>query len=465
MNTLHQSGDVIRNRYRIVKCLGEGGMGTTYAAEDLLSSKRVAIKVLSLRRMTDWKVLELFERESRILENLHHPAIPAYLEHFQVDAPEDLFFYLVQELAEGETLSALVERGWRGSEAEVKEIASQVLEILKYLQRLTPPVIHRDIKPQNIIRRPDGHIVLVDFGAVGAAYRNTVTAGTFVGTFGYMAPEQFRGQAFLATDLYGLGTTLLYLLTHQSPADLPQSRMKIEFRDRIQVSPAFANWLEKVLEPVAEDRFSSAAEALDALQNGYQNRYQDQFQDRGAIASTPTPSSQLAPPKGSRIVVQESRDRLLIDIPAAGFLNPTTLFLGGFALFWNGFLVIWTGGAMMAAAAGAWFFPLFSIPFWCVGLSVLWTAVFAAVGSSSLELDRRSFQLSWQCLGFKGQKQGQTADLNKAEVEVQVSSKGNRTTYVTLWEGVKKHRLPSQLSPVEQEWLVHKVSTFLHRLG
>jgi ankyrin repeat protein len=132
---------------------------------------------------------------------------------------------------------------------------------------LTPPVFHRDIKPQNLIGGKDGKVYLVDFGAVQNTYRSTFSYGsTVVGTFGYMAPEQFQGQALPATDLYGLGATLLFLLTHRSPADLPTDRLKISFRKRVHISEQFADWLEKMLEPDAEDRFVSAASALAALQ-------------------------------------------------------------------------------------------------------------------------------------------------------------------------------------------------------
>jgi ankyrin repeat protein len=267
MEALHQPGDIIAQRYRITGTLGQGGVGITYAAQDLKSGQQVALKALSVRQMGEWKVLELFEREARILEQLNHPAIPRYLDYFEVDTPEDRAFYIAQELAEGKSLVDLVEIGWRTNEDGVRRIATQILEILVYLHSLKPPVVHRDIKPQNLIWGKDGKIFLVDFGAVQDTYRTTLAKGsTIVGTYGYMAPEQFRGQAVPATDLYGLGATVLFLLTHRSPSDLPQERLKISFRSRIQVSEGFADWLEKMLEPDVEDRFPSAKEALAALQ-------------------------------------------------------------------------------------------------------------------------------------------------------------------------------------------------------
>jgi len=267
----------VSDRYHIEKILGQGGVGITYAAFDQQTGERVALKVLSLRAMQDWKQIELFEREAQILQQLNHPAIPRYIDSFEVDTPSDHAFYIVQQLAEGESLAELVQQGWRSSETEVRAIAAQVLEILIYLHRFDPPVIHRDIKPQNLIRSPDGRVRLVDFGAVQNTYYNTFMRGsTVVGPFGYMAPEQFRGQAVPATDLYGLAATLLFLLTWRSPSELPQHRLKLSFRSRVQVSDFFADWLEKMLEPDAEDRFASAQEALQTLKG------------RRAIGSVPT---------------------------------------------------------------------------------------------------------------------------------------------------------------------------------
>ena len=266
MELLHQQGDIIAERYRITDILGEGGIGTTYLAKDLKSGSTVALKALSLRGMADWKMMELFEREARVLSKLEHPGIPKYLDYLQVDTQSDRGFYIAQQLAPGKSLFALVQSGWRGTETEIRRIAIQILEILVYLHSLAPPVIHRDIKPQNIIREENGQVFLVDFGAVQDTYHSTFAkSSTVVGTFGYMAPEQFRGQAVPTTDLYSLGATVLFLLTHRSPADLPQERLKIEFRDRVQISEEFADWLEKMLEPDVEDRFASAKEALEAL--------------------------------------------------------------------------------------------------------------------------------------------------------------------------------------------------------
>ena len=194
MHDTQPIGTLVQARYKILDVLGRGGSGITYRAEDSSTGRQVALKELSLKGLNDWKKLELFEREARVLEDLNHPAIPNYVDYFQIDTADNRRFYIAQEIAEGQSLAELVAAGDRFSEAEVERIAAEVLEVLQYLHGLNPPIIHRDIKPQNLIRGTDGRIYLVDFGAVQMAYREATAFGsTVVGTYGYMAPEQFRG--------------------------------------------------------------------------------------------------------------------------------------------------------------------------------------------------------------------------------------------------------------------------------
>jgi serine/threonine protein kinase len=284
------TGSIIAERYQLAELLGSGGSGSTYRATRISDGAEVAIKILSLRHLNDWKQLELFEREAKVLSQLNHPQIPQYLEYFHVDTPSNRAFYIVQQLAPGKPLTGWVKDGWRGTEAEVRDIASQLLAILKYLHQQSPPLIHRDIKPHNIIRNDDGQVFLVDFGAVQDVYHNTLMKGsTVAGTYGYMAPEQFRGMAVPSSDLYGLGATLLYLLTHRSPADLPQERLKLSFRGHVNIANHFADWLEMILEPDTADRFASASAALEALRKEQRFRLQTGtkvgFPWRGAAAA------------------------------------------------------------------------------------------------------------------------------------------------------------------------------------
>ncbi|MGB3267340.1 MAG: serine/threonine-protein kinase, partial [Microcoleus sp.] len=276
------------------------------AAVDLNSNQKVALKALSLRLTTEWKKVELFEREAKTLSGLNHPGIPRYIDYFQVDTSQNRCFYIAQQLAPGKSLAQLIENGWKPNEAQVRHIACQLLEILVYLQSLLPATIHRDIKPQNIILQKNGRVFLVDFGAVQNTYHHTVTGGsTVVGTYGYMAPEQFRGKAVLSTDLYGLGTTLLFLLTQKFPSDLPRHKLKVKFRDRVSISPEFADWLEKIIEPASEDRFHSAKDALSAL--------------RGEQPSGINPEKMFKRSPQSRITLIDTKRWLFINIYPARF--------------------------------------------------------------------------------------------------------------------------------------------------
>ena len=325
---MQQAEQVLNDRYQIINILGQGGIATTYAAKDLETDATVAIKVMSLRRAQDWKAIELFEREAKILAQLNHPAIPQYLDYFQVDADRDREFYIVQSLAPGTPLSVLIERGWQPEVAEVEQIAAQVLEILDYLHRLAPPVIHRDIKPQNLIKSLDGKIYLVDFGAVQDTYHQTVTGGsTVVGTYGYMAPEQFRGQAFLSTDLYGLATTLLFLLTREDPSKLPHKQLKINFRSLLSLPRKFADWLDRMLEPTVEQRFTTAAEALAVLKG---------------LQKLPPPVANNRPrkPVDSPIRVIADETNLTITIPAVKFRTTNSQQLTLLAIFSNFIIII-----------------------------------------------------------------------------------------------------------------------------
>ncbi len=276
-------------RYDILGVLGEGGSGVTYRALDTTTQQLVALKALSLHQIDDWKAIELFEREAQVLSTLDREGIPKYIDYFTTDLDGDRYFYIVQELAPGKNLLEWMRGGWRGSEAEVKTIAIQILEILIYLHRHYPPIVHRDLKPSNILKTEDGQIFLVDFGAVQQTYHDTFLRGsTVVGTYGYMAPEQFRGQAVPATDLYGLGATILHLLTHRSPAEIPQDGLRLNFRDRLQVSSSFADWLERMLEPDVGNRFSSSTKALEVLKTPPKSKSKPTFSklDRTLIGIT-----------------------------------------------------------------------------------------------------------------------------------------------------------------------------------
>jgi serine/threonine protein kinase len=451
MQDIQPSGTLIQSRYRILDVLGRGGSGITYRAEDAFTGRKVALKELSLRGLSDWKKLELFEREARVLAELNHPAIPQYVDYFQVDTAGNRLFYIAQEIAEGTSLADLVTSGERFSEAEAKRIATEVLKVLQYLHGLNPPIIHRDIKPQNIIRGPNGRIYLVDFGAVQTVYREATAFGsTVVGTYGYMAPEQFRGQAYPATDLYGLGATLLHLLTHQNPGDLPQKRLRIDFRPYVTVSERFADWLDGLLEPLVEERFESATEAIAALTQSL------------PVRTAPRRDSalpQLAPkPSGTRVQLSRSRRRLSLQIPPVGFRGES-VGIAFFALFWNGFMFMWTSGAI--AGDAPFFFVLFSIPFWIIGGTIAWRLLEAIAGNCSLEVAGDRYTLTRDMFGWKRVKEGPATDLYEANLVTAYSQNHRPVKTIALAAGTETLKFGTALSNPEKAWIASELEAFI----
>ena len=451
MELSHQSGEIIAQRYRIIKTLGQGGVGITYKAEDLQTSQKVALKSLSFRRINDWKVLELFEREAHILSHLNHPAIPRYLDYFQIDTPQDRGFYIVQELAEGKSLSVLVENGWKPDEHEVRYLATQILEILIYLHQLIPPVIHRDIKPQNIIRAEDGQVFLVDFGAVQDTYHHTVTGGsTIVGTYGYMAPEQFRGQAVLSTDLYGLGTTLLFILTGKSPADLPQRQLKIKFRPYLHTSKHFADWLEKMLEPVIEERFPSAKAALSVLQG----------EEKLASYSTQKPLQ----PKHTPIKLTKTEELLVVDIPPVWFRSKPSQYFGLATVTLNSLTwPIWSD-IFLGYLNYTFPFGLFWILLGSWGLGSLIGYPLSVTSRTKLEIDLENFKIQKWCGGLLYKYQGRTEEIKQVKLSSMALPLYGKKIVLDLPNKWQSYSIGNFLTEPEKEWLLWEIRNFIEKI-
>lgn len=211
------TGTILQGRYRILRPLGRGGMGAVYEAEDSRLSRNVALKETLVE--TD-ELRRAFEREARLLANLRHPALPKVLDHFS----EGTGLFLVMEFIPGDDLSVMLERRRRPfAPDEILGFADQLLGALEYLHGLDPPVLHRDIKPQNLKLISQSHIVLLDFGlAKGTA--GQMTRGESESLLGYSpnySPlEQMQGIGTDArSDLYSLGASLYHLLTNVKPPD------------------------------------------------------------------------------------------------------------------------------------------------------------------------------------------------------------------------------------------------------
>ncbi|BAY43253.1 serine/threonine protein kinase [Scytonema sp. HK-05] len=273
-----QAEQLLQNRYQLQCLLGNNGIRQTWLALDLqaadVQKKQVVVKILAFGGAVQWDDLKLFEREAQILQQLNHPRIPKYVDYFCID-DQALWFGLVQEYIPGESLKELLVLGKRFTQKQARKIAVEVLNILTVLHELNPVVLHRDIKPSNLIWGEDDQIYLVDFGAVQDKAAKEGASFTVVGTYGYAPMEQFGGRAVAASDLYALGASLIHLLTGTSPSDLPQRDLRIQFTDRVNLSPSFVSWLEKMTEPAPEQRFATAQEALIALKSGLTTKKQE----------------------------------------------------------------------------------------------------------------------------------------------------------------------------------------------
>lgn len=208
---------LLNGRYVLEEVLGAGRESRTYGGRDLETKARVVAKELSLGVVADWRRVERFRKEAQVLRELHHRDVPALVDELETGEGKHRAAWLVVERVEGQDLEAVMVEH-RFDEEEVWGVVRRVAEALAWLHERRPPVVHRDLKPKNLIRRPDGGVSIVDFGAVRDTVDDPDVGGTTVtGTFGYMAPEQLRGDAVPASDVYGLGATALRLLTRERP--------------------------------------------------------------------------------------------------------------------------------------------------------------------------------------------------------------------------------------------------------
>ena len=279
-------------RYTLVRALGEGGSGTTWHARDE-QGRSWAIKEMSLWRARDPKTRELMLREAHILRELNHPAIPTYLEHFELGTGRSRSLYIVQEFVDGVTLDEELKTR-RYHESEALDLADELLSVLGYLHRLSPPVIHRDVKPANIIRRGDGGLFLVDFGSVRDAMKDSRMGGsTVAGTFGFMAPEQFTGDATPATDLYGVGATLVAMLSRKAPHTLLAANGRLDWRPHVRIREGTEALLTALLHTEEPRRPRDASDAAGLVQSARFVALRDQGTPRLNRDDGPTPSVEL----------------------------------------------------------------------------------------------------------------------------------------------------------------------------
>jgi serine/threonine protein kinase len=285
------------SRYQIHQLLGSGGFGDTYLARDLAlpGHPNCVVKHLCPKDPNPAILAvahTLFEREATVLYQLgEKAAIPRLYAHF---CHEDKFF-LVEEFIPGHDLAEELQPGVPWSEADTQALLRDILTVLLPLHR--ERIIHRDLKPHNIRRRPDGSLVLIDFGAVKEIHQLAINEGgstsvsVVVGSPGYMPAEQLIGKPKLASDIFAVGMIGLQALTGQFPGDLPEDPETglLQWRESASVSDRFGLFLDRMIHPYYLQRYSSAIEAFAPLEGeilGMSDRPQQTFTQPSAFPAT-----------------------------------------------------------------------------------------------------------------------------------------------------------------------------------
>jgi formylglycine-generating enzyme required for sulfatase activity len=261
---------LLRERYRAIKTIGQGGFGKNYLAvdEDKPSKPTCVIKQFHPQHQETGnlgKAAELFNQEAVRLDELGvHPQIPKLLAYFT----EDNHQYLVQEFIEGQNLAEILKTEGVFNEAKIWDLLKNLLPVLEFIH--SHHIIHRDIKPDNIIQTSDRQLVLVDFGAAKYATGSAlIKTGTVIGTAEYIAPEQIRGKAVFASDLYSLGVTCIHLLTQVSPFQLfdvaEDTWVWRQFLVDNLVSNELGEILDKLIANATKRRYQSASEVMKIL--------------------------------------------------------------------------------------------------------------------------------------------------------------------------------------------------------
>lgn len=290
-------------RYLPMKLLGRGGFGAAFLARDRYTPAMRECVVKQFQPAGDLSpdqlqvAQNLFEREGEVLEQLgnKHPQIPDLLAFFELDVPgqgghaSNKFFYLVQEFINGQNMEEELAQKGKFSEREILELLRSILKVLAFVH--DNGSIHRDIKPSNIMRRRDGVLFLLDFGAVKQITAGTAggsgKASTGIYSMGFAPPEQMSGGVvYPATDLYALAVTCITLLTGKQPNELYDSYSNgWNWRAYTQVSDRLEAVLNRMLLPTPSQRFQSAEEVFNAL-----------YPAKTTPSATPPVSPPTAPP-------------------------------------------------------------------------------------------------------------------------------------------------------------------------
>lgn len=255
---------LLRGRYRLEELLGRGLGGRTYRATDLESGAEVAVKELLLAELDDLEAIDRFEQEADLLARLDTPTIARYLDAFRASVGGSTGLYLIRELVVGEPLDVEM-RHRRFTAAETLELMAEILEALDQVHGCIPPIIHRDVKPSNVIRRAsDRALVVIDFGAAKELRSARTEPGSaLVGTYGYMAPERFAGRSHPGSDTYSVAMLGLTLVTGLAPEELAARSQRRAPTAGFRMPRPLRRLFDDMLEPGLDRRSTEAAALAD----------------------------------------------------------------------------------------------------------------------------------------------------------------------------------------------------------
>lgn len=256
-------GAVVDKRYRILRKIGRGGTSSVYLAENIRLHNLWAIKEVYKNGVSEaGEKSGMLIAESSILTKLRHPGLPSIIDI--INTPQS--YLLIMEYVDGVSLDKVLEQKGKCSQNDVIKWGVQLCDVLTYLHSQNPAIIYRDMKPANIMLKPDGNVVLIDFGMAREFKLQSRHDTTHLGTHGYAAPEQYstERQSDARTDIYSLGVTMYHLVTGHDPC-LPPYGVRSICEDNPSLSRSFDVIIHKCAELKPENRFQTAEELKRAL--------------------------------------------------------------------------------------------------------------------------------------------------------------------------------------------------------
>ena len=260
-----QIGSIVDGKYKILNKIGQGGMSVVYLAMNERANKQWAIKEVRKDGVQNFEVVKQgLIAETDLLKKLNHPNLPSIIDVIDGDGT----FLIVMDYIEGKSLSSILKEYGAQSQEDVIDWSKQMCDVLGYLHSRQPPIIYRDMKPANIMLKPDGKVMLIDFGTAREFKEKSVADTTCLGTQGYAAPEQYggHGQTDARTDIYCLGATMYHLLTGHNPSEPPYEMYPIRYWN-----PELSSGLEEIVLKCTQrnpkDRYQSCAELMYALEH------------------------------------------------------------------------------------------------------------------------------------------------------------------------------------------------------